>query len=166
MSYPWSAGTQGLQVEDLLIDLRGRRLISPEGSVELQQRVFDLLLLLVSTPNNVLTRAEIFDNIWAGLVVDDSNLSQSIWLLRNALGDKRRSWIRTVARQGYVFDPPGPVTYLDTMPASTVQAVELLVQDPVVPKETLLPIQNRVSPADADAARRRQRQTSAMPRPR
>jgi DNA-binding winged helix-turn-helix (wHTH) protein len=151
MSYPWSAGTQGLQVEDLLIDLRGRRLISPEGSVELQQRVFDLLLLLVSTPSNVLTRAEIFDSIWAGLVVDDSNLSQSIWLLRNALGDKRRSWIRTVARQGYAFDPPGPVTYLDTLPASTVAAVGQLVQDPFVPREMPSPVQNTVSPTDADA---------------
>lgn len=117
MSTPWPAGAQGLQIGDLLIDLRYRRLISAEGSVELQQRIFELLLLLISEPDKLFTRQELFDRLWAGLVVDDANLSQSIWLLRKALGDSRREWIRTIAKRGYVFHPPGPVQWLDAMPA-------------------------------------------------
>ncbi|MFL0338556.1 winged helix-turn-helix domain-containing protein [Stenotrophomonas maltophilia] len=117
MSTPWPAGAQGLQIGDLFIDLRYRRLISAEGSVELQQRIFELLLLLISEPDKLFTRQELFDRLWAGLVVDDANLSQSIWLLRKALGDSRREWIRTIAKRGYVFHPPGPVQWLDAMPA-------------------------------------------------
>lgn len=117
MSTPWPAGAQGLQIGDLLIDLRYRRLISAEGSVELQQRIFELLLLLISEPDKLFTRQELFDRLWAGLVVDDANLSQSIWLLRKALGDSRREWIRTIAKRGYVFHPPGPVQWLDAIPA-------------------------------------------------
>lgn len=117
MNTHWPSEAQALQVGDLLLDLRYRRIVSVDGSVELQQRVFDLLLLLMSEPNKLFTRNELFDRLWTGLVVDDANLSQSIWLLRKALGESRREWIRTVAKRGYVFQPPGPVQWFSAMPA-------------------------------------------------
>lgn len=116
MTYPWPADSHGLQVGDLLVDLRYRRVVTAEGSVELQQRVFDLLLLLMSEPNKLFLRNELFDRLWAGIVVDDANLSQSIWLLRKALGESRREWIRTVAKRGYLFQPPAPVLWHPVMP--------------------------------------------------
>ncbi|WP_303635512.1 winged helix-turn-helix domain-containing protein [Stenotrophomonas tuberculopleuritidis] len=122
MSAPWPVGAQGLRIGDLLIDLRYRRLITDSGSVEVQQRIFELLLLLISEPDKLFTRQELFDRLWAGLVVDDANLSQSIWLLRKALGESRRGWIRTIAKRGYVFHPPGPVQWLDAMPAQHMEA--------------------------------------------
>lgn len=117
MNHPWPADSQGLQVADLLVDLRYRRVVTADSESELQQRVFDLLLLLMAEPNRLFTRAELFDRLWAGLVVDDANLSQSVWLLRKALGESRREWIRTVAKRGYVFQPPGPVMWFAAMPA-------------------------------------------------
>ncbi|TFZ44672.1 hypothetical protein E5C33_13600 [Stenotrophomonas maltophilia] len=111
MTLPWPPETRVLQIGDLAVDLRYRRLISSDGSVELQQRVFELLLLLMSEPDKLFTRNELFDRLWAGLVVDDANLSQSVWLLRRALGENRREWIRTVAKRGYVFSPPAPVIW-------------------------------------------------------
>lgn len=122
MTLPWPTGAHALQIGDLLIDLRYRRLVSADGSVELQQRIFDLLLLLISEPDKLFTRQELFDRLWAGLVVDDSNLSQSIWLLRKALGEARREWIRTIAKRGYVFHPPGPVQWLEAMPSANAYA--------------------------------------------
>lgn len=131
MSTPWPHGTQALQVGDLLIDLRFRRIVSAEGSIELQHRIFDLLLLLISEPDRLFTRQELFDRLWAGLVVDDANLSQSIWLLRKALGESRREWIRTVAKRGYVFQPPGPVQWFDSMPPVGDPAQIAAASDPV-----------------------------------
>lgn len=116
MTYPWPADSQALQIDDLLVDLRYRRIVTVDGSVELQQRVFDLLLFLVAEPNKLFARGELFDSLWSGLVVDDANLSQSIWLLRKALGESRRDWIRTVAKRGYVFHPPGAVQWFAAMP--------------------------------------------------
>ena len=34
--------------------------------------------------------------MWGDLVVEDANLSQSVWMLRKALGPERKDWIRTV----------------------------------------------------------------------
>ena len=106
---PWPVDATRLQVGDLLVDLRYRRINGPEQEVELPQRVFDLLLAFLAEPGVLHTRASLFERVWPGVVVEDANLSQSIWMLRKALGPERRDWIRTVPGSGYVFEPPGPV---------------------------------------------------------
>ena len=107
--HPWPAHTTRLRVGDLHVDLRYRRLEAPEGEVELPQRVFELLLLFLAEPHVLHSRASLFERVWSGVVVEDANLSQSIWMLRKALGPERKPWVRTVAKSGYVFEPPGPV---------------------------------------------------------
>lgn len=109
MLHPWPTGTRRLQVHDLLIDLRYRRVIRPEQDTELPQRMFDLLLVFLAEPQVLHSRAELFARVWPGVIVEDANLSQSIWMLRKALGESRKHWIRTVAKSGYVFEPPAAV---------------------------------------------------------
>ncbi|ALN81009.1 winged helix-turn-helix domain-containing protein [Lysobacter antibioticus] len=116
MTTPWPADAWYLQLADLTIDLRFRRLIHSGQSVELPQRVFDLWLLFLGEPNRLHTRTELFDRLWAGTIVEDTNLSQNVWLLRKALGEKRKGWIRTVAKSGYVFEPPGPLQWFKELP--------------------------------------------------
>ncbi|QDH70734.1 winged helix-turn-helix domain-containing protein [Marilutibacter alkalisoli] len=106
---PWTEHAQRLRVGDLWIDLLHRRIERPDGQIELPNRMFELLLLFLAEPNALHTRARLFERIWPGVVVEDSNLSQSVWMLRKALGPERKHWIRTVARNGYVFEPPTPV---------------------------------------------------------
>lgn len=113
---PWPSDTRFLQIDDLRVDLDSRRLEGPEGQ-ELPQRVFDLLLLLMAEPNRLHTRASLFERLWPGLVVEDANLSQSVWLLRKALGESRKRWIRTVSRGGYMFVPPAPLQWFPEFPA-------------------------------------------------
>lgn len=96
-------------MDDLTIDLWYRQLASPGQTVELPQRVFDLLLLFLARPHTLHTRAALLERIWPGVVVEDANLSQSIWMLRKALGGARRQWVRTLAKSGYVFEPPAPI---------------------------------------------------------
>jgi DNA-binding winged helix-turn-helix (wHTH) protein len=128
---PWPADATRLQVADLQVDLRYRQLLGPEKTVELPQRVFELLLVFLAEPQVLHARASLFDRVWPGVVVEDANLSQSIWMLRKALGPERRGWIRTVAKSGYVFQPPGPVTLVAAEPAGTA-SMAANVAEPVV----------------------------------
>lgn len=113
---PWPPSARYLQVDGVLVDLRGRRLWRDGQKVELQQRIFDLLLVLMSAPYEPCSRSELFARLWPGLVVDDANISQNVWLLRKSLGDSRRDWIRTVAKRGYVFEPPSPLQWHYVLP--------------------------------------------------
>lgn len=114
---PWPPDSRYLRTGDLLIDLRYRRVNCGGAEVELPQRLFDLLVLLMAEPHTLHGRAELFTRLWPGLVVEDANLSQNMWLLRKALGEPRKGWIRTVAKGGYVFEPPGPVEWFAELPA-------------------------------------------------
>lgn len=107
--HPWPPGTRRLQVHDIRVDLRYRRVIRGDQESELPQRMFDLLLVFLAEPHVLHNRADLFARVWPGVIVEDANLSQSVWMLRKALGDARKHWIRTVAKSGYVFEPPGPV---------------------------------------------------------
>ncbi len=115
----WPQGTRRLRVGDLDIDLHCRRVVRPDEEVELTQRVFELLALLLAEPNVLHSRADLFKRLWPDVVVEDANLSQSIWMLRKALGPDRRHWIRTVAKSGYIFEPPGPVEIIQAVDADT-----------------------------------------------
>lgn len=68
-------------------------------------RYFDLLVFLVERRGDAVHRRDIFDQVWADVVVSDSALSQAIRTLRRTLGDDSRepTFIRTVSRHGYQF---------------------------------------------------------------
>lgn len=115
----WPANTQRLRLGDIEFDLRFRSVHRCDRVHELSQRCFDLLLLFLREPGVVHTREEIFRRVWGGAVVEDANITTSIWMLRRALGESAKSWIRTVSKQGYVFDPPGALepTFLPDSPS-------------------------------------------------
>lgn len=119
-----------LVVGDVRVDLRYRRVMRPDGHNELPQRMFDLLRVFLAEPGVLHTRDTLFARVWPGVVVEDSNLSQSVWMLRKALGEPRKHWIRTVSKRGYVFEPPTPVR---PEPVPTPQADMADVPDVVEP---------------------------------
>jgi DNA-binding winged helix-turn-helix (wHTH) protein len=73
--------------------------------IPLIPRYFDLLVLLLANRDRVVTRQEIFDRVWADVVVSDGALSQAVRTIRRSLDDDPRDprFIRTVARHGYQF---------------------------------------------------------------
>jgi DNA-binding winged helix-turn-helix (wHTH) protein len=98
-----------------------RRLLWRDGQeIALIPRYFDLLHLLIAQRNRAVNRQEIFDVVWADVVVSDGALTQAIRTIRRGLGDDPREpqFIRTVSRHGYQFIWPdvreepdeGPVT--------------------------------------------------------
>ena len=83
-----------------------QRLLLRDGvEVRLIPRYFDLLRLLIERRDEAVHRQEIFDRVWADVIVSDGALSQAIRTLRRALGDDPREpvFIRTVSRHGYQF---------------------------------------------------------------
>jgi DNA-binding winged helix-turn-helix (wHTH) protein len=82
-----------------------RTLRRGQTDVPMIPRYFDLLVLLVDNRHRVVTRQEIFDRVWADVVVSDGALSQAVRTIRRTLGDDSREprFIRTVSRHGYQF---------------------------------------------------------------
>ena len=108
---PWPADTRRVRLGEIEIDPRYRS-VNRAGVVhELNPRCFELLLLFLREPRVLHTRETIFRRVWRGAVVEDANLTTSIWLLRRALGGASKQWIRTISKQGYIFDPPANMEF-------------------------------------------------------
>ena len=83
-----------------------RRVLVREGrELPVIPRYFDLLVLLIERRREAVHKRDIFDRVWADVIVSDSALSQAIRTLRRTLGDDSREpqFIRTVSRHGYQF---------------------------------------------------------------
>ena len=78
-----------------------RRVLLHDGvPVRLGPRATSLLLVLVQRRRSVVSKAELFDLVWPGLVVEENNLQQHISALRKLFGPQA---IVTVPGRGYIF---------------------------------------------------------------
>ncbi|MCW5858022.1 MAG: response regulator transcription factor [Caldilineales bacterium] len=72
------APPQILRFADLVMDVAARSVHRGEREVELTAREFDILELFLRHPNQVLTRAQIYDDIWSYDFGGESRLSSSL----------------------------------------------------------------------------------------
>ena len=77
-----------------------RRLTDRGTPVVVGARAFDVLVWLVEHRNALVTKQELLDAVWPGVVVEENNLSVQISALRKILGPAS---IATVAGRGYRF---------------------------------------------------------------
>jgi DNA-binding winged helix-turn-helix (wHTH) protein len=93
--------------------------------VPLVSRYLDLLILLVAERHRAVSRREIFDTVWADVVVTDGALTQAVRTLRRALGDDPRNpmFIRTVPRHGYQLIFPEVIEVPDDEPLALEQCM-------------------------------------------
>ena len=89
------------------LDPRARTVTKQGEPVQMTAKVFDMLLLLVQQRGQVVTKEQFFKTIWPGAVVEESNLSQNVFLLRKLLGEKEagQKIIFTHTGAGYSFLP-------------------------------------------------------------
>ena len=104
-SWPKADPTVGSQIGSLVfghVELRlaERRVLVGGQPVALGSRGFDLLRALVAKRDRVVSKDELLDEVWPGLVVEENNLQVQISGLRRVLGTQA---ISTVAGQGYRF---------------------------------------------------------------
>jgi DNA-binding winged helix-turn-helix (wHTH) protein len=82
--------------------LRRRWLLADGVPVELGTRAFDLLLVLLEADGALVTKQELLNRVWPGIVVSEENLKVQISALRKALGADR-GLIHTEFGRGYRF---------------------------------------------------------------
>jgi DNA-binding winged helix-turn-helix (wHTH) protein/tetratricopeptide (TPR) repeat protein len=87
------------------IDPAKRVLLRAGEWVPLPSKVFEALLVLVRHSQEVVSKDELMKTVWPDSFVEESNLSQSIFLLRKALGETAQDhrYIVTIPGQGYRF---------------------------------------------------------------
>ncbi len=107
--------------------------------VQVEPRVFDLLLLLAANDDRVITKNEIIESVWGGRIVSEATISTCVKSARQAIGDdgKAQQLIRTVHGRGFRF-----VGKLEKTAASApVQTPEAQTSAFTMPALIILPMQ-------------------------
>ncbi|MEP6903270.1 MAG: winged helix-turn-helix domain-containing protein, partial [Actinomycetota bacterium] len=95
------------EFEDFRLDAKSHRVFRRETGtlVPLTPKAVELLLILVQSKGRVLTKDELLGTVWDDTIVEESNLSQTIFILRKTLGEniKKPRLILTVPNRGYQF---------------------------------------------------------------
>jgi DNA-binding winged helix-turn-helix (wHTH) protein/tetratricopeptide (TPR) repeat protein len=87
------------------MDLEERLLKRDQETITLSPKAFETLLVLVQHSERVVLKDDLMKTLWPDTFVEESNLSQHIFQLRKALGDKAHDphYIVTVSGRGYRF---------------------------------------------------------------
>jgi DNA-binding winged helix-turn-helix (wHTH) protein len=90
---------------DFRVDPRKRLLLRGREVVPLTAKVFDLLLILVESKGQLITKDDLMQKLWPDTIVEESNLTQNMSVLRRALGERinERNYVMTVTGKGYCF---------------------------------------------------------------
>ncbi|MFN9740994.1 MAG: winged helix-turn-helix domain-containing protein, partial [Acidobacteriota bacterium] len=89
------------------LETQWQRLFRGETIIPLTRKRYEILLLLVENAGTVLHKDEIIRKIWQNQVVEESNLTQHIYVLRRLIEDDPRTpqYILTIPGEGYQFHP-------------------------------------------------------------
>jgi len=71
--------------------------------IQLRPKAFDVLRFLAENPGRVVSKDELMQAVWAGIVVTDDSLVQCVKDIRDALNDAEQRIVKTVPRRGYLF---------------------------------------------------------------
>jgi len=119
------------------LDVQRRQLRSDDRRIALQPKPLDLLIALVESRGRPLSKDELLEKVWPGQVVEESNLSVHMSVLRKALGEHRNEhrFIVTESGRGYRFvaeveteavvDPADPVPAGSTIELTKPRAAKI-----------------------------------------
>ena len=96
------------QFGPLLLDAAQRAVRKGNQSLHLTPREFEILLYLLENSDRVVSREELLTKLWRGVVVEEANLTQNVFLLRKVLGltSTGQPFIETVPKRGYRIAVP------------------------------------------------------------
>ena len=126
------------------VNTRLRQVSCAGQQVEPQPKAFDVLVYLIEHRDRVVDKDELLEQLWPGVVVSESALTQALRKARSMVGDDgtRQAMIRTVQRRGFRFvcplDADGPA------PAPAAPSAEAAVA--IEPSVAVLPFAD-MSPA-------------------
>src|ERR1700677_1608629 len=124
-----------LKFGDFEIDPVTRSLRKHGERIPLTRRSFDILLLFVRHPGEIVSREDLIKGVWSDTFVDENPLSQSISTLRKSLAERPgdNNFIATLPGRGYQFvaqvtEIPGQLP----QPATDIPPHALLLEDRMV----------------------------------
>lgn len=98
--------------------------------VDVGSRAFDLLVILLRSQGEIVSKDDIFRHVWPSTTVDESNLRFQMATLRKALGSERDR-IKTIPGRGYLFvaDPADDEIPANNAPASREEWPSIVIID-------------------------------------
>jgi TolB-like protein/Tfp pilus assembly protein PilF len=102
-----------------------RQLLDNGRPVAIGQRAFDVLTTLVERAGELVTKEELLQRVWPGLVVEENNLQVQVSALRKVLGTHA---IVTTAARGYRFtlELGGQMAKVAAAPAGAAELIAVL----------------------------------------
>ena len=121
-----------------LLDPAQRTLLRDGQPLSLTPKTFDMLVFLVQRRGELVAKSDLMNALWPGTFVEESNLTQTVFMLRKALGDTgaNQQYIVTVSGRGYRFTPPvrhqaanqiSAAVDLDVKPENTPQGTTVVL---------------------------------------
>jgi predicted ATPase/DNA-binding winged helix-turn-helix (wHTH) protein len=89
--------------------IASERLLTKDGApIELSSRALDILTVLLSRPNEVMSKNDLLAQVWPDVIVEEGSLRFHMTYLRKALGDGKDGarYIATLPGRGYCFVAP------------------------------------------------------------
>ena len=90
---------------EFLLDSDGHRLIRGGEEIPLRPKSYELLLYLVEHHGHLVSKEELFTAVWPDSYITEGTLRQTVWEIREALGDheEQQRLIKTIPKVGYQF---------------------------------------------------------------
>jgi len=129
---PGHRATDRISFGRFTVDPGARQLLADGRAAKLGARAFDLLQALIERRDRMVSKSELLDLVWPGLVVEENNLQVQVSALRRLLGPTA---ISTVPGRGYRFTAPLSVEGEGGEPASPGSPVPPLQAAPQVERQ-------------------------------
>lgn len=109
-----------------------RLLLREGGALAMTGRAFDLLTELARNAGRLVTKDELLERVWPGVVVEEVNLSVNISAVRKVLSIDAggAEWIETVPRQGYRFNAPVELADVATLDLARLRGLPAYRSEP------------------------------------
>lgn len=91
------------EVGPLRVSPARRRIEGPAGKASLEPLIMQVLLILLRSNGRVVTRTELFDDCWGGVMVGDDSLNRAVGKVRKTIAEVAPGLveIETIPRTGY-----------------------------------------------------------------
>lgn len=136
------------EFDQFRLDAEAGCLLRAGELMALPPKAFELLLLLVEGRGQIIKKDFLMEALWGDTFVEESNLTQNIYLLRKTLGKTAAGepFIETHSKRGYRFVPPVQTV---TLPIEEDEEDELLVAR--LTKEHIVITETEVAENEASA---------------
>lgn len=104
----WSTNPQPKELKKfrlnrIIVNAATNELIFPNKVIPIEDKVMKVLVYLAKNNHRIVSREELFNNLWSDVYVSQDSLNRCISIIRKVVGDKNgtQKVIQTVRNRGY-----------------------------------------------------------------